>query len=242
MRKIAVAAAFMICLSASVSAQEDIRFGFQSSPTFGWMNSNTNRINSSGTNLGLKLGMIGEFYFRENYAFTSGIGFWFNAGGTLLHEHQGIYWNPEILPPGTDTLPGMVKLKYGIQFVEIPVGLKMRTREFGFNRFFIEPALTLGFKTQARGTARGAGLGEEITKLNIRKEVGPLNMAWGLNGGIERAISESTSLLLGLGFQVGFFDLTRDRNWKVFVPNRPEMRENSKDKANSLIVRIGILF
>lgn len=243
MGKIAVAAAFMICLSASVLAQEDVRFGFQSSPTFSWMNTNNNRINSSGVNLGLKLGMIGEFFFRENYAVTSGIGFWFNSGGTLLHEYRGIYWDPEILPPGIDTLPGMVKLKYGIQFVEIPIGLKMRTREFGYNRFFVEPNLALGFKTQARGTARGANLGEEVTKINIRKEVGPINMSWGINGGVERAISESTSLVLGAGFQIGFADLTRNRG-TTFVQNNTEMarKENSKGKVNGIILRLGVMF
>ncbi len=244
MGKIAVPALFLICIAASVYAQEDVRFGFQASPTFGWMNTDNNRINSSGLNLGLKLGMTGEFYFRENYAITSGIGFWFNAGGTLLHEYGGIYWDPAILPPGVNPeMPTMVKLKYGIQFVEIPIGLKMRTREFGYNRYFIEPALTLGFKTQARGTATGTGLGDQVEKINIRKEVNPLNMSWGINGGVERSISESTSIVLGAGFQIGFADLTRNKNTRVFDPNRPNpVEERSKGKANAIILRIGVLF
>lgn len=228
-------------LSAAWS-QEDVRFGFQASPVLSWMNTDNNRINGSGQNLGLKLGMLGDFYFRDNYAVSTGIGFWFNAGGTLLHEYPGIYWDPAILPPGVDTMPGMVKLKYGIQFVEIPIGLKMRTKEFGYNRFYVEPALTLGFKTQARGTAIGQGLGEEVEKLNIRKEVNPFNLSWGIGAGLERSISQSTSLLLGLAFQVGFADLTRNRG-QTFVPNRPDpVRENSKGKANGLILRLGVLF
>lgn len=242
MRKIAILAAFIMASALNLAAQEDVRFGFQASPTFNWMNTNNNKINSSGVNLGLKLGMIGEFYFRENYALSTGLGFWFNAGGTLLHENPGIYWDPAILPPGVDTMPAMVKLKYGIQFVEIPIGLKMRTREFGYNRFFIEPALTLGFKTQARGTAIGNGLGEEVEKINIRKEVNAINLSWGITGGIERSLSENTALVLGAGFQIGFADLTRDRG-TVFDPNRTEpTRENSKGKVSGIIIRVGILF
>ncbi len=232
----------MTGMSSAAWSQQDVRFGFQASPVLSWMNTDNNRINSSGQNLGLKLGMLGEFYFRENYAVSSGIGFWFNAGGTLLHEYSGIYWDPAILPPGVDTMPDMVKLKYGIQFVEIPIGLKMRTKEFGYNRFYVEPALALGFKTQARGTAIGQGLGEEVEKLNIRKEVNPFNLSWGIGAGLERSISQSTSLVLGLAFQVGFADLTRNRG-QTFVPNRPEpVRENSKGKANGLILRLGVLF
>lgn len=242
MRKIAILAAFIMASALNLAAQEDVRFGFQASPTFNWMNTNNNKINSSGVNLGLKLGMIGEFYFRENYALSTGLGFWFNSGGTLLHENPGVYWDPAILPPGIDTLPAMVKLKYGIQFVEIPIGLKMRTREFGYNRFFIEPALTLGFKTQARGTATGNGLADLVEKINIGKEVNPINLSWGLTGGIERSLSENTALVLGAGFQFGFADMTRNRG-TVFDPTRPEpVRENSKGKISGIIIRVGVLF
>ncbi len=239
-RKIAISAAFILTMVFSGLAQNDVRFGFQVSPTVNWMSTNNNRINSAGTNLGLKLGMTGEFYFRENYAFTSGLGFWFNAGGTLLHENGGIYWDPTLLPSGIDTLPDMVKLKYGIQFVEIPLGLKMRTKEFGYNRYYIEPALTLGFKTQARGTATGNGLGEELEKINIRNEVNAINLSWGIGGGVERSISENTSLVMGAAFQIGFADITRNRG-KVILPTG-DQQEKSVGKTSGIILRLGVIF
>jgi hypothetical protein len=254
MRKIA----FLICIMISAAQQgkaeitspfpdtskamEDVRFGFQTSPTFSWMQTDIGRVSSAGMNLGLKLGMMAEFYFRQNYAFSSGIGFMFNAGGTLLHEHPGIYWDPTILPAGIDTLPGMVKLKYGVQLVEIPFGLKMRTREFNHQRYYLEPQITLGIKTQARGTATGLGLGEEINKLNIKKEVNPINFSWGIHAGMEHNIDRNTSLVLGAGFQLGFMDMTRNRG-SVFLPGQalPE-REKSKGTIHGITIRLGILF
>ncbi len=185
--------------------------------------------------------MTGEFYFRENYAFTSGLGFWFNAGGTLLHEYGGIYWDPALLPPNIDTMPDMVKLKYGIQFVEIPLGLKMRTKEFGYNRYYIEPALTLGFKTQARGTATGNGLGEDVEKINIRNEVNAINLSWGIGGGVERSISENTSLVMGAAFQIGFADLTRNKG-EVHLPTGVVQDEKSVGKTSGIILRLGVIF
>jgi hypothetical protein len=77
MKKIALILFFGVSLNFVYAQFNDVRFGLQVSPTFSWMGANTNRINSSGTNLGLKLGMLGEFYFRENYAFSTGIGFGF---------------------------------------------------------------------------------------------------------------------------------------------------------------------
>ncbi len=246
MKKIVALTAFFAALTLILPAQEDIRFGFQLSPTFSWMNTSSNRINPSGTNLGLKMGMIGEFYFRENYAFVSGIGFGFNHGGTLQHEIGGTYWTKTELP--TDTLGGQssgVKLKYGIQYVEIPLALKMRTREFGYLRYFLQPAITMGFKTQAQGKVIGEPNVDSEEKFNIRREVNAINLSWGLDGGIEYTLSESTSLVAGLGIQVGFTDVTDD-NGTVFDTRRgwpdrnPE--EDSKGKVNAFILRLGIMF
>ena len=239
MKKIVAIAAFL-SLSLSMMAQDDLRFGFQLSPSFSWMNTNTSKINPSGTNLGLKLGMTGEYYFRENYAFTSGIGFYFNNGGTLLHDFGGSYWPNSELPSSLDTLPNNVKLKYSIQNLEIPVGLKLRTREFGYLRYFMEPAITIGLKTQARGTIEGTGV-QSDDKYNIRREVNLLNLAWGITGGVEYSISDNTSLIAGLGFQVGFTDVTDDKG-QTFDPERGTVRERSKGTNNSITIRLGILF
>lgn len=240
MKKIVAIAAFL-SLSLSIIAQDDIRFGFQLSPSFSWMNTNTSKINPSGTNLGLKLGMTGEYYFRENYAFTSGIGFYFNNGGTLLHDFGGSYWPKSDLPSSLDTLPNNVKLKYSIQYLEIPVGMKLRTREFGYLRYFMEPAITIGLKTQARGTIEGTGVKNDGEKYNIRKEVNSLNLSWGISAGVEYGISDNTSLVAGLGFQVGFTDVTDDKG-QVFDPERGTVREKSKGTNNSITIRLGIMF
>lgn len=236
-------AVIVLSLTLGISAySQDIRFGFQMSPSFSWMSTNTNKINRSGTNLGLKLGMIGEYYFRENYAFVSGIGFAFNHGGTLLHEFGGSYWTKSDLDPNLQQLPPDVKLKYGIQYVEIPAALKMRTREFGYLRYFLEPGITIGFKTQARGSITGTGIGDTAEKINIRKEVNGLNLSWGLGGGAEYSISENTSLVGGLGFQIGFADVTDDNGVVIDTNQGVEREEKSKGTVSAITLKLGIMF
>ena len=241
MKKIAAIAAFFSLVS-TLSAQEELRFGFQLSPTFSWMTTNTNQVNNSGTNLGLKMAMIGEFYFRENYAFTSGLGFAFNQGGTLLHELSGKYWPNSDLP--IDTLPDGVKLKYKLQYLEIPLGLKMRTREFGYLRYYLEPALTLGFRTQSTGSVKGRNVGNDVEKINIKQEVNGLNLSWGVGGGIEYALSESTSLVTGLSFQVGIADVTDDNRNVVFNPDNQmfDRPENSAGRVHNITLRVAVMF
>lgn len=242
MKKIVIALFFFWGFQQLGLAQEgDLRFGFQLSPSFSWMNTNDTRINRSGTNLGMKLGMLAEYYFRENYAFSTGIGFAFNHGGTLLFEYGGSYWKNSNLGSSLDTLPDGVKLKYNLQFVEIPATIKMRTREFGYMRYFLEPGITIGLRSQARGSITGRGIGDQADKFDIRRDVNGLNLAWGIGGGVEYSLTETTSLVAGLGFQVGFADITEDKG-TVFDPDRGNQLENSKGKVSALTLKLGLMF
>ncbi|NRA51867.1 MAG: outer membrane beta-barrel protein [Phaeodactylibacter sp.] len=246
MKKIVVFAALLFGLSTFAEAQQAVRFGFQLSPAFNWMSTDKNTISSNGTNLGLKLGLMGEFYFQENYALTTGLGFSFNSGGTLLHSNTGLYWvNSEVPSECAFFMEEREapNLKYSIQYVEIPVGLKMRTREFGYIRYFMEPNLGFGFRTQAKGDIRNISDAEGCEDINIRPDVRLLNLFWGLNGGIEYSISESTSLIGGLGLQFGFTDTTKNDD-TVYVDNSVSNQdaEDSRGVLRGIIVRLGIMF
>lgn len=242
MKKIvAVAAFFLIGLTLCSAQTENMRFGFQLSPTFSWMNTTDNQINRNGTNLGVKLGMLAEYYFQDNYAISTGIGFGFNQGGKLQFEYGGNYWIRSDIGPMFDTLPAGVNLKYNLQFLEIPIGIKMRTREFGYLRYFLEPGLVLGFNTQARGSIEGRGIGDDVQKIKISKEVNGINLSWGINGGIEYSLTETTALVAGAGFQIGFVDITNDRG-TVFDPDRGNKREDSKGTTSAFVMKLGIMF
>ena len=233
MKKIVAIAAFFLFFQALVFSQYgDLRLGFQVSPMFSFMNTDDTQINNNGTNLGLKLGMRGEFYFRENYAFIGGLGFSFNSGGTLRYEQFSNTWQGSELPAGVTTpFPSGTELKYSLQYVEIPFGLKFKTKEFGYIRYYAEiPVFTLGFRSQARGEVSYTNVSED--KIDIKKEVLPLALSWGAGGGIEYAVSDGTSLVAGIGFQSQFTDVTK--NYK------PEV--DSKAKLTNIILRLGVMF
>ena len=233
MKKIVAIATFFLFLNGMASSQDsDLRLGFQISPTFSMMGTDDNKINGNGTNLGLKMGARGEIYFRENYAFLVGLGFAFNSGGTLYHEQniEPIWPNNEDLPP-TAIWIGNVNLKYGIQYIEIPFGLKFRTNEMGYLRYYAEvPVMTLGFKSQARGAFKNSGINQE--KIDIKNDVKGLALSWGVGGGVEYSISGSTSLIGGVAYQRLFTDVTKDHGSAV----------NSKAFISNIVIHIGVMF
>ncbi len=239
MKKIVAIAAFCLCSQMIVFAQNgELRLGFQISPMFSILNTDDTQINNDAGNLGLKLGMRGEYYFRENYAFIGGLGFSFNSGGTLRYEQPSRTWQDSKLPtavsstlPSNGQFPPGTELKYNIQYVEIPFGLKFKTKEFGYIRYYAEiPVFTLGFRSQARGTIAYTNVNED--NIDIKKEVIPIALSWGAGGGIEYAVSDGTSLIAGLSFQNQFTDATK--NYK------PEV--DSKARINNIILRLGVMF
>ncbi|MCB0521265.1 MAG: PorT family protein [Lewinellaceae bacterium] len=240
MKKIVAIAVFVLAMQGFGHAQgTDLRFGFQVSPMFSWMTvasvPNGASIEGNGTNLGLKLGVNGELYFKENYAFIVGIGFSFNSGGKLLHSgNSERIWQKSgeisVSKNNPATWAGDIDLKYKLQYVEIPLGMKFRTNEFGYIRYFVElPILNIGFNSQAKGVYSSTEGTSDDT--DIKAEVVDLSLSWGVTGGIEYSLGENTSLVAGVGYQNVYTDVTK---------NYSDVK--SKAHINNLIIRLGVLF
>ncbi len=267
MKKIAhILGIFMIFSLSNLHAQSlnNFRFGFQLSPTFSKIGTSDAKINSNGSSLGvlgIKIGMKGEYNITPegNYAITSGLGLAFSQGGKLLHDVGGNFWAGAELSEskfnsGEKPLPDGVNLKYNLQYFEIPLGLKMRTGDFGYLRYFAEiPVFTLGILTQARGAIEGTGVATE--KENIRGAVNLFNLSWGFGGGIEYSVSEKTALVAGIYYQQGFLDVTKDSGAYKAVRNAgtdnilgneddgyDKRGENSKATLGTIVLHLGVLF
>ncbi len=234
MKKIAIALLFSLTCTFLAQAQDGkFRFGMQTSPTFSWLSTDNKNINGNGPNLGFKLGLIGEYDIAENYSFTGGLNFAFNHGGTLKYNNGGTFW-PSVT---SDTLPDGVNLKYNLQYVEIPMGMKMRTNEFGLFRFYAElPIFTLGFVSKSTGAIKAAGDANR-EKENIRDEVKGFTVSWGFGVGTEYDLSSTTKLVGGLAFQKAFVDLT-ENSGKIGGTTT----DDSKANMSAIALRIGVIF
>jgi hypothetical protein len=245
MKKIASVFCFFIFLSGVLPAQggAEFRFGFQTSPTWAWMRTSEKRkLEGVGSNWGLKLGMLGEYYFAPNYAIISGLGFGFNQGGNL---QVGDYESANLWPKSEDApfLESQAKFHYRLNYVEIPFGLKMRggSNEDARIKFYAEiPVFTIGFVTRAQGDTRGSKDNDNnINDLDIRDDVRGLSLAWGLGGGIEYELATSATLVAGLAFQQQFTDVTKDGS---VIDDGVEKKEDSKGSIGMIALKMGIFF
>jgi outer membrane protein with beta-barrel domain len=257
MKKLMLAVLMVFCLKSIVSAQlENLRIGMQLSPTMSWISTNDDLINRTSSNIGVSVGVVAEYMMSEHISFTGGIGLAFNRGGTLQHEYGGNFFPDSELSDdkyntGEKPLPDGVKLKYKLQYVEIPVGIKWKTEEKGDFRYFAEaPILTVGMRTQARGDIDGGDV--STSNENIGPDVSFFNFQIGVGAGLEYAISQNTSLVGGLYFNAGLSDITNNAATKAIdnpdqAPSNPNddyiiEQEDSIGRLSSITLRIAIMF
>ncbi|MFN0213048.1 MAG: outer membrane beta-barrel protein [Saprospiraceae bacterium] len=248
MKKIALLLFFATLMLGKSVAQNRIRFGVQTSPSWSWLKTSERDLEGVSSNWGIKLGAMSEFYFADNYALTTGLGFGFNQGGSLQNGFDGarswVPWDKEqtdLSDLPSDTFGVKAKLHYRINYVEIPFGLKMRggSNEDSRIKFYAElPIFTLGFVTKATGDIRGTN-DQNLEDINIREEVKGLSLSWGLGGGIEYEFATNATLVTGLVYQKQFTDLTRNG----FVQDNGTWRkEDSKATFGNIALKIGVFF
>ncbi len=252
MKKIITILLITMCFVGQSIAQKadisNVRLGIQTTPTTTWMSTNDNQIEGDGTKLGFNLGFMAEFNFAENYSFATGASILFNQGGGLKYGYDG-----DFLPRAAadrllssngdiqfDSISSGSTISYGVQYIEIPFSIRLRTNEFGYLRYFAElPIFTIAVKTNAVADIVGNTLGNNPVDEAISSDISPVTLKWGLGGGVEYSISPDLSLIGGVFYTGTLLDVVRNKDTEIFPSG---LEEDSKANIQSLSIRIGILF
>ncbi|MBT3963087.1 MAG: outer membrane beta-barrel protein [Flavobacteriales bacterium] len=206
-----LALAFIFTLNPLVStAQENdmserkFRFGLHGSPNFGWIKPNIKEFEKSGLQprFGFGYGLMMDYRFSEspNYLFSTGVNL-SQFGGGLVEP-----WDSTVLVPNVDTTTyyGKLDRTYQLQYVNIPIMLKMRTNEIGYMSYFASVGFDLGVRTRAFANdnfewtnSLGPANEEDV---NIQDDIGLFRVALNLTGGGEFNLTGNTNVYIGVGW------------------------------------------
>ncbi|WP_442589989.1 porin family protein [Pedobacter sp. AW31-3R] len=183
------------------------RLGLTASPTIGWAKPETGT--SNGINLGFSYGLLADFNFAENYSFSTGLTITTINGKTTELNPSPYY--AESGGTGTAT---PFDLKYMLQYVEIPLTVKLKTDKIGLMRWYGQFGLSNDFNIGARQDVQldGRSFRKDIS---IKKDINFYRAGLIIGGGVEYDIAGSTSLMAGLTFNNGFTDISDDKNRSV---------------------------
>jgi len=210
----------MVFLSAScLFAQSNLRLGVHLDPLATWFSPKTARIEKEGARPGLSGGLLVEYYFHDNYGFSTGLSITM-LGGNLLYR-DSVY----IDAGGSNVMvPANSTVAYRCNYLTIPLGLKLKTNEIGYFTYFAQLGIKQWINISDRATAEGSGLSKD----NVAKEINLGGMSYFFGGGIEYNLGGQTSLTFGIFYDNGFLDVLTNDDHKAVL--------------NYLTFRVGMYF
>ena len=193
-------------LNAQQGALANLKFGVHADPMIGWFGSDNSIITNKGARPGFNFGVSFNKYFGPNYAFSTGINI-ISAGGRLISSDTTIFYLSH-----SQTLK-LVKVNpgeaivYKIQYLSVPLGLKLQTNQIGYITFFTD----LGLDPKVVIAGKADIPSRSIKGENAMEEIRMFNMSYHIIAGIEYGVGGNTAVVLGLGFENNFLDITREK-------------------------------
>lgn len=222
-----------ICSTASAQGNRSARFGFKASPNFNWVNIMESTMTNNGTALGFSYGIMGDFNIGDNESYWLSTELIITSAPAKTASPDTLY-NTSALPSGAPYTN--VQFDYRLQYVQIPISLKLKTNEIGnliyWGQFGVCPSILMQNKltTNANETFYSKGINSHSPNSNnndpldftgidngsgtivgrYTDDVSPLRVSLVLGAGVEIPISGKTTAVLGIRFDNGFTDLFRD--------------------------------
>ena len=219
MQRILVILTFLGAILSLNAQTSRVKFNVEVDPQFAWFSSDDETVEPNGSIFQVHAGLNMDFYFAENYAFVLGVGI-NNLGGNLLYADS-----TEFSSKGETLLvePNQ-SVKLNLQYIDIPVGLKLKTEELGYATYFLQ----LGFNPMINLNAKASSEDASFDKVDIKESIISFYLGYHVGIGIEYKLGGSTALIGGVRWSSGFTDVTDNDRANVTL--------------NALSIHLGILF
>jgi hypothetical protein len=262
MKKVSLLLCFFSGLSMISFAQEEpsddykpFRFGLAVQPNISWMKVESDGMESGSPTIKFSYGLLAEFAFSKNYSIATGLQIMTTGGG--VNYKKTVYFEDGRRFSGNEVFM-MDKRVYSTQYINIPVGLKMKTNEIGYLTYFGTFGLDVGFKTKATGNDYGTpnisitpippAIQNANVKHDVSKDVNFFRLALNLGGGVEYGLSGNTSLIASINYSNGFVNVLKSKSDQMIQGNTdpasngqgPALNQNAR--SNYVGLTVGVLF
>lgn len=203
-----IIAVFFLLASVPAFAQHQaapdhgFRFGLTAGPTYGWVKPEGGKQN--GLSLGFSYGVMADFNFAKNFSVATGLTITTINGKSkesiILIDYMGVP------PPMSDT---PFDLKYKLQYLELPLTVKLRTNKVGMVRWYGQFGLSNGFNIGAKQDAKYNGR-ETGNDENLKDYTKSYRAGLILGAGGEFDINNRSAITVGLTFNNGLTDFIDD--------------------------------
>ena len=218
MKTIATTALVVFFLSVSYNANaQDQRFriGMKFSGNMSWITPATKNIDRVGTSGGYSYGLMGDYNFQKYYSLSAELLFT-EVAGSIVHTDLLKYTDST----GT-TSHSNVQYDYRTTYVQVPISMKFKTKEFGYWTYWAQFGTAPSFLISARADITGKTVPfDDPTDIRVNKSENDnyhydnfddkaflLRMPLMIGAGVEYSLAGNTSLYAGLRIDNDFIDM-----------------------------------
>ncbi len=206
-----------------VNTQKDVpsfRLGLHLSPNIAWLKLGTTGYSSNGARIGFAYGLSTEFYLAKNYLLSTGFSI-NNVGGKL--QYEGVYENNGVL------LPSEIKQTIKINYVDIPLSVKLKTNEIGYVTYYGNFGFNAGIKYNSKTDIEYLDF-KSIKQTDVANtsNISLININLIIGGGMEYNISGNTNLAVGITFHNGFTNIIKSKTHTLGADGKAMIDSNGK--------------
>jgi len=193
---------FLIFFTIAAHSQ-NFRLGFQASPHVSWISSSNTRIDNGPLKMGIKYGLEADIFLAgfPRYSLNTGL-------YVANHSFVAKYNLDEPFFINQTTFDKKVDIKYKLNYIEIPLNIKLKSDQFYRTTFYGQFGLTNQINLSA--TAESSDV--QLTGDNVNKHIYIYNLAMLMGGGAEYDVGGNTSINIGIQYSNGLIDFNNLKN------------------------------
>ncbi len=233
-------------LMAQSESEPRFRFGLKGSVNLNWVKANSKNISNGGTTLGYSYGIMGDYNFTNNYAFSTEF---------LVTQIKADISFANTMRESSDINKDSIFNSFGgagatfkIKYIQVPLSIKFKTKEIGLITYWAQFGFAPCILADAKADYTGVVPEEEYSKLEVNDKSNDIyhlvdtkdNVTFDdkvffmripliIGGGIEYNLSGNTSLYTGVRVDNGF-------------TNTFNKDEKTKANLNFVSINAGIFF
>lgn len=190
----------LLCAATASKGQYMFQLGLKAHPLIGWISPNSEQLSSDGSKIGFSYGLMGDFHISERYSFNTGLELTSSGGKNTERT-----WHAD------GTLGSEIMSDYNLQYLEVPLNVRLKTNPQGPWRFYGLFGLVPGINIKARAdrtTRSPDGVQEDQTKVDVSDGIQTFKIGLAIGGGTMYELGSGDSYLLtGLTFHNGFTNI-----------------------------------
>lgn len=217
----------MLCTTLQATAQ--IHIGLRIAPQVTWSVSDNKNTKSNAARINAAYGLMLEHYFTDNYALATELSIQSYGTNLILDKSKftSVTYNNVVYTYGSN-----LTYDYRLQYFQIPVLIKMRTKEIGYNRIYGEFGFAASFLTRAKADIQYGNFKIENSNINepdaedkiiingtnnFSDKVSTFRGSMIIGAGIQRNFLGNSFFIAGLRHENGLSGYTADEKWKTRI-------------------------